>query len=275
LAQQLKKAVAGDAVDVNGDRGRGPVKSAERTVQIMEALAASTERLTLGQLQERTGYPRSSLYALLRTLVSLKWIEVEEGEVAGFGIGPRALLCGTAYLDRDPALPSAVRQIEQVRADVGYTTHYARLDGSNVIYLATREATDSRRLTSRVGRQLPAHATALGKALLAELTGDEVDRLLSGHTLEALTPHTVTRRQVLTEELDQTRARGWAIETEQNTLGLCCVAVTVPYRIPATDAISCSIPLDHASDQEVARVADALVRHSAALAQALRREGIR
>ncbi|MFE2074077.1 IclR family transcriptional regulator [Streptomyces misionensis] len=258
-----------------GDGARGPVKSAERTVQIMEVLSASPERLTLGQLQERTGYPRSSLYALLRTLVGLKWIEVEEGgEAAGFGIGPRALLCGTAYLDRDPALPYAVRQIEQLRADVGYTTHYARLDGSNVIYLATREATDSRRLTSRVGRQLPAHATALGKALLAELTAREVDGLLP-ERLDALTPHTVTRRPELREELERTRTRGWALESEQNTPGLCCVAAPVPYRIPATDAISCSIPLDHATDQEVERVAEAVSRHAAALAQTLRRDGIR
>ncbi|WKE67807.1 IclR family transcriptional regulator [Streptomyces sp. WP-1] len=259
-----------------GDTGRGPVKSAERTVQLMEVLSASPERLTLGRLQELTGYPRSSLYALLRTLVALKWIEVEEGgEAAGFGIGPRALLCGTAYLDRDPALPYAVRQIEQLRADVGYTTHYARLDGSNVIYLATREATDSRRLTSRVGRQLPAHATALGKALLSELTAREVDALLSEQPLEALTPHTVTRRPALREELEQTRTRGWALESEQNTPGLCCVAATVSYRIPATDAISCSIPLDHATDQEIERVAEAVTRHATALAGTLRRNGIR
>lgn len=257
------------------EAGRGPVKSAERTVRIMEVLAASPGRLTLSQLQEQTGYPRSSLYALLRTLAALKWIETENGEAAGFSIGPHALLCGTAYLDRDRALPSAVRCIEEVRADVGYTTHYARLDGSNVIYLATREATDSRRLTSRVGRQLPAHATALGKALLAELTADEVDELLPADPLVALTPHTVTRRSLLLEELEQTRTRGWASETEQNTPGLWCVAVAVPYRIPATDAISCSIPLGHASDEEIARVADSLVHHSAALAQALRREGIR
>lgn len=259
-----------------GDGGRGPVKSAERTVRIMEVLSASPERLTLGRLQELTGYPRSSLYALLRTLVSLKWIEVEEGgEAAGFGIGPRALLCGTAYLDRDPALPYAVRQIEQLRADVGYTTHYARLDGSNVIYLATREATDSRRLTSRVGRQLPAHATALGKALLSELTAQEVDRLLPAEPLEALTPHTITGRAALADELEQTRGRGWALESEQNTPGLCCVAAPVPYRIPATDAISCSIPLDHATPQEIDRVAEAILRHSTALAQTLRRDGIR
>lgn len=241
----------------------------------MEAPASSPEPLTLGRLQELTGYPRSSLYALLRTLAGLKWIDAEDGgESAAYGIGPRALLCGTAYLDRDPALPHAVRQIERLRADVGYTTHYARLDEARVIYLATREATDERRPASRVGRQLPAHATALGKALTAELTAREVDALLP-EPLAALTPLTVTRRSAIAEELDAVRERGWSVEREQNTAGLCCVAASVPYPIPATDAVSCSIPLDHASEREVERVADAVLRHREELARTLRREGIR
>jgi DNA-binding IclR family transcriptional regulator len=251
------------------------VKSAERTVRIMEALASSPERPTFGRLQELTGCPRSSLYALLGTLAGLKWIEAEDGgESAAYGIGPRALLCGTAYLDRDPALPHAVRQVERLRADVGYTTHYARLDEARVIYLATREATDPRRLTSRVGRQLPAHTTALGKALLAELTDREVDALLP-EPLEALTARTVAGRAELAVELDAVRARGWALENEQNTPGVCCVAAAVPYRIPATDAISCAIPQDHASDREVERVARAVLHHREELARTLRREGIR
>lgn len=254
--------------------GRGLVKSAERTVQIMGTLAESSRGLTLAELQELTGYPRSSLYALLRTLTALKWIETTDGEQA-YGIGPRALLAGTAYLDRDPALPFATQQIERLRDDTGYTAHYARLDPPNVIYLATREATDSKRLTSRVGRQLPAYATALGKALLAERTPAEVDQILPEETLTSLTENTVGSRSALHGELQESLARGWALEREQNTPGLCCVAIPVTYRIPATDAISCSVPVDQATDGELGRIAEAIRRHADELAQTLRRKGIR
>ena len=256
------------------DAGRGLVKSAERAVRIMETLADSSERLTLAGLQERTGYPRSSLYALLHTLAALKWIEGSDGEQA-FGIGPRALLCGTAYLDRDPAMPFVTPQIERLRDEVGYTTHYARLDGPNVIYLATREATDSRRLTSRVGRQLPAHATALGKALLAELTMHEVDRTVPTDRLARVTENTLITHSDLHADLDETRKRGWAREKEENTRGLRCVAATVGYRIPATDAISCSMPVDTVTDEEMHKVADAVQRHCTELAGTLRRAGVR
>jgi DNA-binding IclR family transcriptional regulator len=259
--------------------GNGPsedsplVKSAERTVRILEALAESPTRLTLGQLQQRVGYPRSSLHALIRTLRDLKWIETDETGSA-FGIGPHALLSGTSYLDRDAALPYAFETLEDLRAELGYTIHFARRDDTYVLYLASREARDAARVAARVGRRLPAHITALGQALLAALTGNEVDLLLPA-TLQRHTPDTITDRAALHAELDRVRKRGWAFESEQGTPGVACVAATVDYRIPPTDAISCSMPAHLAQGEELDRVAKAVVEHTQQLATRLRRAGIR
>jgi DNA-binding IclR family transcriptional regulator len=252
-----------------------PVKSAERTVKILETLAASPNRLTLSELQERMGYPRSSLHALVRTLRELKWVEADETGSA-FGVGPHALLSGTAYLDRDPALQFAYETLEDLRSEIGYTIHYARRDEAHVLYLASRESRESAGRVSRVGRRLPAHVTALGQALLAELTEAEVDQLLPDE-LEALQEATITGRSQLHDELDDVRRRGWAFEREQNTPGVACVAVAVGYRIPATDAVSCSMPADRisADHDHVEYVAEAVTRHTEALARRLRREGIR
>jgi DNA-binding IclR family transcriptional regulator len=250
-----------------------PVKSAERTVRILETLAASPTRLTLSELQERMGYPRSSLHALVRTLRELKWVEADETGSA-FGVGPHALLSGTAYLDRDPALRFAQETIEDLRGEIGYTIHYARRDDAHVLYLASREARDSGGRVSRVGRRLPAHVTGLGQALLAELTETEVDALLPA-TLQGLRPASITDRSALHQELDAVRKRGWAFEREQNTEGVACVAVAVGYRIPASDAVSCSMPAGRATPEHVQQVADAVTRHVSALARTLRREGIR
>ena len=250
-----------------------PVKSAERTVRILETLAASPTRLTLAELQERMGYPRSSLHALVRTLRDLKWVEADESGTA-IGIGPHALLTGTSYLDKDPALPYAYEALEDLRAEVGYTIHFARRDEAHVLYLASRESRDSVRVVSRVGRRLPAHLTALGQALLAQLTTDEVNALLPGD-LVAYTEHTITDKEALHKELDDVRGRGWAFEREQGTVGVACVAATVDYRIPASDAISCSMPAELATGEELERVAKAVVAHTQRLAQMLRRVGIR
>ncbi|MEV4517091.1 IclR family transcriptional regulator [Dactylosporangium sp. NPDC049525] len=249
------------------------VKSAERTVRILEVLAASPTRLTLAELQEKMGYPRSSLHALIRTLREMKWVEADATGSA-FGVGPHALLSGTAYLDRDPALRFAYETLEDLRAELGYTMHYARRNDAHVLYLASRESRGGASVVPRVGRRLPAHVTALGQCLLSCLTRDEVDEVLPAR-LDALTPHTITDREQLFAELDRARARGWAVEHEQGTDGVACVAVPLDYRIPATDAISCSMPAKLADDDEVERVANALLRHTGILVATLRREGIR
>ena len=265
-------------VPTTGQVSSGPeqiplVKSAERTVRILETLAASPRRLTISELQDRVGYPRSSLHALIRTLRDLKWVEADDAGLA-FGVGPHALLSGTAYLDRDPALPFAHDTLEDLRAELGYTIHFARRDEAHVIYLASREPRDAIRIVSRVGRRLPVHLTALGQALLAGLTPEEVDGVLPA-TLARLTPNTITDRAALSAELDAVRGRGWAFECEQGTPGVACVAAAVDYRIPATDAISCSMPAHLAAGDELDRVVAAVVAHTQRLAVTLRREGIR
>ncbi|MFI6294236.1 IclR family transcriptional regulator [Nonomuraea sp. NPDC050790] len=248
------------------------VKSAERTVRILETLAASPDRLSLSELQAQTGFPRSSLHALMRTLVELKWVETD-GAKSAFGIGPHALLTGTAYLDKDQALPFALETLDDLRDEIGHTVHFARRDGAHVLYLATREGRRTHNVIPRVGRRLPAHVTALGQALLAQLTYDEVTGLLPDK-LVGYTPHTLTDHAKLAKELEQVRTRGWALESEQGTPGVKCVAVAVDYRIPATDAISCSMPAD-LDDDKLDKVIDAVTRHTRKLIATLRREGIR
>lgn len=264
--------VADSAVRESAEPDTG-VKSARRAVQLLEAFAAERAWLPLAALHARTGFPRSSLHGLLRTLLDTGWIEADEAGTR-FRLGVRALICGTAYLDRDPAMPHATEALERVRETTGYTAHYARLDGAQIVYLETRESRHSLHLVSRVGRTLPAYATALGKVLLAELTDDEVAALLPA-ALPPLTGNTLTDRGALLAELSETRERGYAVEREEGTAGVACVATAIGYRIPATDAMSCSMPAEAATDAEVRRVAAVLADVAGELGARLRRAGIR
>src|ERR1700753_693736 len=196
----------------DGGEGTG-VKSARRTIDLLETFAANPAWTSLADLHARTGVPRSSLHGLLRTLRDAGWIETDAGGTR-FRLGVRALICGTAYLDRDPVMPYATDALERIREQSGYTAHYARLCGDQVVYLETRESRHSQQLVSRVGRTLPAYATSLGKALLADLTEDELTDLLPP-VLPALTAHTLTSREALRDELADVRDRGYATEREE------------------------------------------------------------
>jgi DNA-binding IclR family transcriptional regulator len=249
------------------------VKSARRAIDLIEAFAATDAWLSLSDLHARTGFPRSSLHGLLHTLFEAGWLQVDASGTR-YRLGVRALICGTAYVDRDPVVPYATEALEQVREATGYTAHYARRYGAEVVYLETRESRHSIRLVSRVGRTLPTYATALGKALLSELTHDEIDALLPGE-LKPLTPHTITSLPGLHTECASIRERGYAAEIEEGTLGVRCVASVIPYRIPATDAMSCSMPIGKVTDAEAVRVGELLMETTAALGARLRRAGVR
>ncbi len=249
-------------------RGSEAVKSAYRTVELLEALADAPGRLTLAELQRRLGVPKSSLHGLLRTLVATGW--VEEDEIGGrYGVGLRALRVGAAYLDRDIMVRAAGPLLAALQRQLDETMHLARLDGSDVVYLASRESQHHLRVISRIGRRLPAHATALGKALLAARDAADVDALLP-ETLAALTPDTVTDRRLLHAELAEIRLRGWAYEAGQNTPGLGCFAVAVPSSHPACYAVSCSVPLARLTGERHQEIVGALTECAGELGYAVR-----
>ncbi|NYI03195.1 IclR family transcriptional regulator [Allostreptomyces psammosilenae] len=249
--------------------GGSQVKSAVRTVELLEYFAGRPGMHSLAEVQAEVKYPKSSLYMLLRTLVELGWVETD---ITGtrYGIGVRALLVGTSYIDGDAVVGAARSVLDRLAEETTETIHLARLDGPNVVYLATRQSQHYLRPFTRVGRRLPAHSTSLGKALLATCTDDQVRRLLP-ERLEPLTEHTITDREQLIAELADIRRRGYAVDREENTLGLRCFGVAVRYRTPARDAISCSVPVARLTPERERAVTEALVYAGEMLELATRR----
>jgi DNA-binding IclR family transcriptional regulator len=232
-----------------------PVKSADRTLEILEALAASGRR-TLGELARDLGIPKSSLHGILRTMAQRNWVETDATGTR-FALGLRALQVGSAYLDADDVVGLLSGVLDDLAATFGETVHLGRLDGADVVYIAKRESVHPLRLFSAIGRRLPAHATALGKALLAERRDDELDRILPW-PLPRLTRYTIVEPADLRRELAEIRERGYAVDHEENTDGIVCVARAVPVRGPASDAISLSVPAARLDPDGEERIAAAL-----------------
>jgi len=261
------------------ERGVREVKSAARTVELLELLAARRHRpLKLRELCVEMGAPRSSVYALLRTLVERGWVRTDPTGTL-YSIGIQALLAGTTYLDVDPILRIVQPQVSELSARLDETIHYGRLQGSDVVYLATHESTQYLRSFSRVGRRLPAFATAMGKALLAERLHQGGAEAVEAHLpdpLPRLTPRTIVDRAELLAELEKTKQRGYAIDDEENVAGVICFAL--PLRIGGvfSDAISCSVPLERLPDGREETIVDALrrTRHAVELMAPVGDEGL-
>ncbi|MFI5679219.1 IclR family transcriptional regulator [Streptomyces cellulosae] len=226
------------------------VKSAARTVELLELLAARGDRpARLQELADELGVPRSSMYALLQTLISRGWVRTD---VTGslYGIGIHALLTGTSYLDSDPRVRVVRPYLDEASESLGETIHMGRLDGRGVAYLATRESHEYLRTISRVGRRLPAHVGALGKALLAERDDAE----LPEGPYEALTPNSHTGRESLAADLARVRERGYSVDREEGVPGIVGFGFALRYDSPAQDAISCSVPVARLTPEHEERI---------------------
>ncbi len=226
------------------------MKSAARTVELLELLAARGDRpARLQELADALQVPRSSMYALLQTLISRGWVRTD---VTGslYGIGIHALLTGTSYLDSDPRVRAVRPYLDEASDALGETIHMGRLDGYDVAYLATRESHEYLRTISRVGRRLPAHMGALGKALLAE----RADEDLPEGPYEAATPNTHTSRESLAADLARVRRRGYSVDREEGVPGIVGFGFALRYDAPAQDAISCSVPVARLTPEREERI---------------------
>lgn len=232
------------------------VKSADRTLEILEVLADTPHRPGLSELAHQLGIPKSSLHAILHTMAVRGWVETT-GDGTRFGIGLRALRAGLAYLEGDDTVTLVAPLLDDLAHEFGETVHLGRLDRADVVYLAKRDSIHPLRLFSAVGRRLPAHATALGKALLARRTPAQADQLV-GPTPRRLTANTIVNRTALRADLAATRQRGYAVDHEENSEGVVCFGIALP--LATDDAISVSVPVTRIDDGLERRVATALRR---------------
>lgn len=240
------------------------VKSSERTLDVLELLAVSTTQPTLTEMSRILGLPKSSLYKLLSTMERRGWIESDDVTHTRYRIGLRALLAGSRYVDADAIVQLTEPLLNSLSEQFSEATHLGRLEGSDVVYLAKRESTHPLRMYSAVGRRLPAHATAMGKAMLAQRTWDEVDALLPD-PLAALTVHTITSRPALRDELERVRERGYAVDDQESADMLRAVAVALPRVGNVANALSISAPVTRLEGKQVLVVAAALQRAAASV----------
>lgn len=195
-----------------------------RSLDILELFREHTE-LTGAEVTRLTGHPRASVHELLTTLAHRGYLRRQEpGGV--YHLGVAAFLLGNAYADSLDLRGIGDRIARELCAEVGETINVGVLQGSQVVYLAKVDSTRPVRLVSSRGGTLPAHCTSVGKALLAYLPKDELERIIAGG-LPRMTSHSITSGPRLREELIKVRQQGHSYESGESTPGVTCVAAPV------------------------------------------------
>ena len=221
------------------------VPAIRRTHDILKVLSSRRQPVKAAELAQACQLPKSTLYLLLDCLEQRRWIERQDG---GYIIGLELMALGVAYLRHD-GLQAAFHQAASAFVTrSNEVVQLAVLDGFDVVYLAREDARRPVRLVSDLGLRLPAHACALGKALLASLPPKDLEACLPP-ALPRVTDRTITDLAALHRELEAVRQTGLAQDQEEVATGLVCYAAYVGVTpLGKRVAVSTSIPTDRLDD---------------------------
>ncbi|QCI99486.1 IclR family transcriptional regulator [Agrobacterium larrymoorei] len=191
-------------------------------LRIIEAFSAERPKLSISEAAEVAGLDRATARRCLLTLSELGYAAYD-GKF--FTVTPKVLRLGTGCLATMP-LPRIVQPLlDRLSEDIGQSTSVSILDETEIVYVARASQRRVMSIALMPGSRLPAYCTSMGRVLLAALSEEQWQQVLSETVLEARTEYTITNREVLNEELLRTRERGYALIDQEVEMGLRSIAV--------------------------------------------------
>jgi len=197
------------------------IQSVDRAIRVLTALQGA-RRMTLTELSARLELPPSTVHGLVKTLVGHGMVVQEHGS-SRYQLGPAVLRLGNVYLDTLELRSKAIPWAEDLARRTGLAVRSGVLLLDDVVIIHHEPRPDGSRQMPEVGIVIPAHASSLGKAMLAFMPEEEA-RLLGGGPLRSMTGETITSAGELAEQLATTRVGGTAVEVDEAVLGECGLA---------------------------------------------------
>jgi IclR family transcriptional regulator, acetate operon repressor len=197
------------------------VKSASRVLDLFEAFARVGKPQILKEVAGMIGAPMSSTSMLVQTLSTRGYLY----SPGGGEIYPTRRLLEIARLlsDADPLLPRLRPLLEDLRDATEETVVFSKREGARIVYLDVLESPHPIRFAAKPGETRPLHANTAGKAILAEMSHEELRRVLGEEPFEKLTAHTVANYSDLERDLDVGRARGWFLNDGESVSDLVAI----------------------------------------------------
>ena len=207
--------------------GRAIARTAGRALDLLLLLVERGQHgLTARELAEMLGAPRTSVSDLLKVLESRGFV-APTAEGRGWRLDFRVAQLGNAYLHEFSVRGVGRTAMRELSRRTGLTTQMAVLDHTDIVYIERQDASRRRgepQVVTDIGSRLPAYCTSLGKAMLAFLPDDEVDRLYdSPGQLPPRTKSTITTLVRLKSELAAIRRRGYAVDQGESIEGIVCI----------------------------------------------------
>jgi IclR family pca regulon transcriptional regulator len=215
-----------------------------RGLEVLRCFDREHPTLSLGDVARKLGWGRTEPFRFLHTLESLGYLH-RDPATKRYELAPKVLEIGFAALANLQLPELAQPFLERLRDATNASAHIGILDGKDVVYVGRAASRAILRSTIHVGSRLPAHATAIGKTLLAGKSAAELDAWLAEHELTRYTAHTLADARALRAELARIAERGYALSNQEFESGIRSVAAPVRDAHGATiAALNVSAPAD-------------------------------
>ncbi len=207
-------------------RASGQVQSLSRALRLMNALARVPQGLSLSEVAHRVELPTSTAHRLLTTLQNERYVRFDS-ERSAWLIGVQAFQVGSAFVRSRDLVVMARPYMRRLMEESGETVNLAIPDRAEVVYLAQVECHKMMRAIAGPGGRAHMHCSGVGKAIMAFMDGNDVNEVIRSRGLTRETAKTISSEDQLRRELETVRTLGYAIDNEENAIGLRCVAGVV------------------------------------------------
>ena len=244
------------------------IKSLDRAMEVFDHLSQGPGK-TLTVLAEETDQSPATVYRILTTLQGKDLVEFDRTEQL-WHIGPRAFIIGARFLRRTSLVDRARPILRRLMEATGETANLGIERDGAVLFLSQVETHASIRAFFPPGTLSQMHASGIGKALLAQMEPERLDRWIAARVLEPFTDRTITDRAALVESLAQVRAQGFALDDEERNPGMRCIAAAVfDVNREAVAGISVSGPTSRISLRQLDGLSRPVIAAAVELTQAI------
>ena len=207
-------------------RASGQVQSLSRALKLLNALSYYAQGLSLSEVASEVGLPNSTAHRLLTTLQNERYVRFDN-ERSVWLIGVQAFRVGSTFVRSRDLVTIARPYMRRLMDQSGETVNLGLLDRGEVVYLAQVETQKMMRAIAGPGGRAPLHCSGIGKALLAYMNEAERARLLSGLQWQRETANTIMNSETMQTHLPEIATNRYAVDDEENAIGLRCVASVV------------------------------------------------
>ncbi len=229
-----------------------PIQSVYHALQLFEVFrTAEKEEFGVTELSNALGLHKNNVFRLLATLSSCGYIE-QNTSTENYRLGIGIFNLGQKFIHKLGILKLARPFMKKITQEVNESAYIGILREGNAIYLGISETAHPVRVASRVGKDVPAYATAIGKAQLAYASEEEINKIYPETRLKRYTPNTIVSLAELKRQLKDVSVNDYAIDNEEYEQGVRCVAVPIKdYLGVPVAALSVSAPVSRMPEARI------------------------